>query len=80
MSILISQVPLQIKEGDEIEIRCESQGGNPAPTLKWYIDNQELDGSLQKNETDIGNERRWNAYSIIKVVFQKVKSVIFNFD
>ena len=65
--------------GEEIQLRCESQGGNPAPILKWFIDDQELDGSLQKNETDIGNERRWNAYSIIKVAFQKVNFAFLTF-
>ena len=42
------QISLQVRAGEEIQLRCESQGGNPAPILKWYIDNQELDGSIQK--------------------------------
>ena len=66
------QVSLRVEAGKQIQLRCESQGGNPAAVLKWFIDNQELDGSLQKNESDIGNERRWNAISIIKIAFQKV--------
>ena len=64
---------MEIQAGEEIQLRCESQGGNPAPIIKWYIDNQELDGSLQKNETSIGNERTWNAISVIRIIFQKVK-------
>ena len=69
------QISLQVRAGEEIQLRCESQGGNPAPILKWYIDNQELDGSIQKNETSIENERRWNAYSLIKIAFQKVTQI-----
>ena len=64
---------MEIQAGEEIQLRCESQGGNPAPIIKWFIDNQELDGSLQKNETSIGNERTWNAISIIRIIFQKVR-------
>ena len=67
-----AQFSLQVHSGEEVELRCESQGGNPAPILKWYIDDQELEGSLQKNETSIGNTRQWNSYSLIKTVFQKV--------
>ena len=67
-----AQISLQVRSGEEVELRCESQGGNPAPILKWLIDDQELEGSLQKNETSIGNPRKWNSYSLIKAVFQKV--------
>ena len=70
-----TQAPLEVRAGEEIQLRCESQGGNPAAIIKWYIDNQELDGSIQKNETSIGNERTWNAISIIRVVFQKVEGL-----
>ena len=65
-------MPLKIEIGRKIRLRCESQGGNPPAILKWFIDNQELDGSIQKNETDVGNEKKWNAVSIIDMAFQKV--------
>ena len=68
----MAQISLQVRSGEEVELRCESQGGNPAPILRWFIDDQELEGSLQKNESSIGNPRQWNSYSLIKAVFQKV--------
>ena len=68
----MAQISLQVRSGEEVELRCESQGGNPAPILRWFIDDQELEGSLQKNESSIGNPRQWNSYSLIKAGFQKV--------
>ena len=58
-------------------VRCESRGGNPAAVLKWFIDGEEeeLDGgtaAVQKNETDIGDKRLWNAVSILEYSFKKV--------
>jgi hypothetical protein len=71
---LFLQTDLQVKSGGLARLRCESRGGNPAANLKWFIDGQELEGGNQKNETEIGNNRKWNAISVIEITFNKVNS------
>ena len=57
-------------------LRCESRGGNPPAGLKWFIDDEELGGSSQKNETEVGDNRKWNAVSVIEVSLRRVSIVI----
>lgn len=68
---LSEEKDLSVKAGEAARLRCESRGGNPPALLKWFIDDEELPGSDQKNETDIGNSRRWNAIGAIEVTFHK---------
>ena len=70
--ILIFQKALQVTAGQIARLRCESRGGNPAALIKWFIDDEELRGSSQKNETEIGDNRKWNAVSLIEIPFRKV--------
>jgi hypothetical protein len=30
-----------------VNLRCESRGGNPAPNLKWFLNDEELVGGEQ---------------------------------
>lgn len=59
-------------DGDVARLRCESRGGNPPAGLKWFLDEEELSGSSQKNETEIGDNRKWNAVSVIEIALSKV--------
>ena len=77
MSLL--QKALQVTAGQIVRLRCESRGGNPAALIKWFIDDEELRGGSQKNETEIGNNRKWNAVSLIELAFSKVTSMSTSF-
>ena len=72
---LLLQKALQVTAGQIVRLRCESRGGNPAALIKWFIDDEELRGGSQKNETEIGNNRKWNAVSLIELAFSKVTSM-----
>ena len=72
---LFLQKALQVTAGQIVRLRCESRGGNPAALIKWFIDDEELRGGSQKNETEIGNNRKWNAVSLIELAFSKVTSM-----
>ena len=37
-TLIISQEPGDIKEGDTVIVKCDSQSNPPAVTFKWYID------------------------------------------
>eukprot|EP00095_Tigriopus_kingsejongensis_P010153 maker-scaffold575_size133042-snap-gene-0.26 protein:Tk10153 transcript:maker-scaffold575_size133042-snap-gene-0.26-mRNA-1 annotation:"hypothetical protein DAPPUDRAFT_54063" len=54
------------------KVQCESRGGNPAPVLKWFVDEEELFGSVQRNETDLAAQSRWNAVTQIELTLNKV--------
>ena len=43
---MLFQKSLQVAAGQRARLRCESRGGNPAPLIKWFIDDQELLGRL----------------------------------
>ena len=73
------QKALQVTAGQIVRLRCESRGGNPAALIKWFIDDEELRGGSQKNETEIGNNRKWNAVSLIELAFSKVRLFFFSF-
>ncbi|TRY76871.1 hypothetical protein TCAL_03833 [Tigriopus californicus] len=62
---------LEIKSDTTGSVRCESRGGNPAPILKWYLDEEELNGASQRNESDLANLRRWNAVSIVEITLKQ---------
>jgi len=51
-------------------LRCESRGGNPAPIISWFIDNSEVN-SQQRNETEIGDKKRWTAVSNLIHTFSR---------
>ena len=68
----IFQTSLQVTAGQVARLRCESRGGNPPAGLKWFIGDQELPGSSQKNETEVGDNRKWNAVSVIEIAFNRV--------
>ena len=70
---LILQSDLQVTAGKSVRLRCESRGGNPAADIHWYIDDEILtEFSSQKNETEVGDDRKWNAISVLQIVFKKV--------
>ena len=58
--------------GKSVRLRCESRGGNPPAKIYWYIDDELLTESSQKNETEVGDDRKWNAISVLRIVFKKV--------
>ena len=58
--------------GKSVRLRCESRGGNPPAEIYWYIDDELLTESSQKNETEVGDDRKWNAISVLRIVFKKV--------
>eukprot|EP00094_Tigriopus_californicus_P003980 TCALIF_03833-PA protein Name:"Similar to KIRREL3 Kin of IRRE-like protein 3 (Homo sapiens)" AED:0.15 eAED:0.16 QI:0/0.28/0.12/1/1/1/8/0/621 len=66
---------LEIKSDTTGSVRCESRGGNPAPILKWYLDEEELNGASQRNESDLANLRRWNAVSIVEITLKQIRCV-----
>ena len=37
---------MKVAAGQRAELRCESRGGNPAPLIKWFIDDLELLGDF----------------------------------
>ena len=60
------------RAGEEVELRCESVGGNPVPSLTWYIGQKEVRGDqiagqavstlvVTLNKTDNGNVIRCEA-------------------
>jgi len=68
---LTDETNLQVTAGKIVRLRCESRGGNPPAGLKWLIDEETLEGSSQKNETEVGDNRKWNAISVIEVAFSQ---------
>ena len=64
--------------GKSVRLRCESRGGNPPAEIYWYIDDELLTESSQKNETEVGDDRKWNAISVLRIVFKKVWNLHFN--
>ncbi len=71
-----------VSSGESAQLRCESRGGNPPATLRWFVDGEERkvaknkdgreDGEGQRNETEVGSEHRWNAISVVNMKFDKV--------
>jgi len=75
-------VNLTVKSGEEVDLRCESRGGNPPAVLRWTIvegdrrrdvdDGNELSAIPRtRNETDPSNRRRWDAISEVRTTFAK---------
>ncbi len=61
------------RAGEAARVRCESRGGNPPARLRWTLGGEDVTGDArQKNETDLGSDRRWNAVSVVAVTFTKV--------
>jgi len=65
-----SEGPISMPSGKEQVLRCESRGGNPAPTISWFIDNKEVKGD-QRNETELGDSKRWTAVSNLVYTFSR---------
>ena len=65
-----SDEPISLREGKEEVLRCESRGGNPAPVISWYIDDSEVK-SEQRNETELGDSKRWTAVSNLFHTFSR---------
>ena len=40
--------------GENAEVECIAKGGNPAPRLVWYLDDREVDGGLESEDTEAG--------------------------
>ena len=56
---------------DKLEtLRCETRGGNPAPRVVWFVDDKEV-ASVQRNETEVGNSKRWTAISTLAFTFRR---------
>ena len=51
--------------GDDLEMECIATGGNPPPTLRWYMDDLEIrSGHTQENSRPSGNTvRTWTSIS-----------------
>jgi hypothetical protein len=41
------QKNLQVTAGKVVRLRCESRGGNPPAGLKWFIDEEQLQGRVR---------------------------------
>ena len=40
---------MTIKAGGTTRVSCESRGGNPAAVLKWFIDDEEVKGRMDRS-------------------------------
>ena len=45
MPLLLVDPPAPIHAGEEVRVSCESQGGNPEPTLSLYLGSEQLGSS-----------------------------------
>uniref|UniRef100_A0A0K2SZJ5 Ig-like domain-containing protein n=2 Tax=Lepeophtheirus salmonis TaxID=72036 RepID=A0A0K2SZJ5_LEPSM len=66
---LTSEPSIHIPAGRPVRVRCESRNGNPPPALRWFIEEEEIPGSSQTNET--GNSRLFNAISNVELILSK---------
>ena len=46
------QAPLIGVAGKDVSLKCTAKGGNPPPTLHWYLDNTEIDGGVESENED----------------------------
>ena len=68
---------MPIQHGEEITVvdgkvetvTCETRKSNPAPTLKWFLGDKEVLPTVQNNETEANDTRRWRSYSTIQHIF-----------
>ena len=51
-------------------LTCESRQSNPAPRLRWYLGDRELQGE-QSDATEAGDERRWRSTNALRHKFAK---------
>ena len=67
---LVSASNISVVAGRVETLRCESRGGNPAPRLTWFINNKEV-GSVQRNQSEFGNLKRWTVVSTLQYRFDR---------
>ena len=51
-------------------LTCESRQSNPAPQLRWYLGDRELQGE-QSDAAEAGDERRWRSTNALRHKFAK---------
>ena len=51
-------------------LTCESRQSNPAPRLRWYLGDRELQGE-QSDAAEAGDERRWRSTNALRHKFAK---------
>ena len=56
-------------DGKVETVTCESRKSNPAPSLRWFLGEKELTPSVQNNETEHNDTRRWRSYSTLEHIF-----------
>ena len=78
---------VEVEEGEEVELHCQSQGGRPPAEIQWW----DQDGnrlvqegnrlSIQEFATKIQDKKTWLTISILKIVPNKplvLKCTVFN--
>merc|ERR1712228_374474 len=78
---------VQAREGEKVELHCQSQGGRPPAEIQWW----DQDGnrlvqegnklSIQEFATKIQDKKTWLTISILKIVPNKplvLKCTVFN--
>ena len=65
---------ITVIDGKVETVTCESRKSNPAPSLRWFLgtpgsSEKELTPSVQNNETEHNDTRRWRSYSTLEHIF-----------
>ena len=60
---------ITVVDGKVETVTCESRKSNPAPELRWFLGEKELIPSVQNNETELNDTRRWRSFSTLEHIF-----------
>ena len=79
---------VEVDEGEEVELHCQSQGGRPPAEIQWWDgEGNRIDGagirdtSLQEFATKMQDKKTWLTVSILKIVPKSpmvLKCTVFN--
>ena len=79
---------VEVIEGEEVELHCQSQGGRPPAEIKWWdgdgnriVGSGSRDTELQEFATRMKDKKTWLTVSILKIVPTKpmvIKCTVFN--
>lgn len=78
---------VEIQEGEEVELHCQSQGGRPPAEIQWWdgegnrIVGNRMAADLQEFATKMQDKKTWLTVSILKIVPSKpmvLKCTVFN--
>ena len=73
---------VQVEEGEEVELHCQSQGGRPPAEIQWWDEEgKRIVGGLQEFATKMQDKKTWLTVSILKLIPEKpmlIKCTVFN--